>query len=483
MNIKKYLLDGDYIIVNENGSEALVFSDFGKKGLERATTLLQDQIKDKSEIAIYGVLGSVRGIELVIRNVLAFEKITRVFFIGGDIKPFFAFSGIRSLLENGVKDGRIAGFRDMIKEKYGVIPIIDDTRITNDIIGYFKKHIEVIFINSLNDYLKFASSRDRAYSSETNEERKKIARKIREINYNENKSSETLKPKKSPMVGDSIYEETIEEAHKLALLKIMFSGHVVDSQYGKTKEIINLMITVKNPYEEVLSNNQYIDYGKDLVNPRLDSDSYTYGKLICNDNGINQIDAVISRLRNNLYDRANVISLWIPKVHLMQESNQPCLNLIHLLVRNNELNITAYIRSNDIYKAWPLNVAGISYINYHIWKELSDDFPDLRLGMVTTISGSAHIYQHDWNNALKKALTYEKDFVHDKFGYFVISKKGDKRYVAKIYENDGELLGIIEDECPVRLRKKLVRFFSITPEHASYIGEVLGGETSSFMDK
>ena len=125
-----------------------------------------------------------------------------------------------------------------------------------------------------------------------------------------------------------------------------------------------------------------------------------------------------------------------------------------------------------MFKAWTLNIAGLAYVNHYVWNKIKKDFPDLELGFVTTISISAHIYEIDWENAIKKALSYNKDFVPDKLGFFNIYKRENK-YYAEIYDRNKRLLGVLEDSCPERLRKTLIRRFSITTEHAAYIGSVL----------
>ncbi|NPA38800.1 MAG: hypothetical protein GXN99_03340 [Candidatus Nanohaloarchaeota archaeon] len=467
----EWLLEGDYYVSNEQGKDVILFADFGKAGFKRASSKISSVWRSlPQQIAAYGILGSVRGIHLVIRNSLALPNVNRIILVGKEIMPFFSFSAISLLHKNGASSsGRINGFREYVKEIYGMMPLIDDVDLDEDILFYFQKFIELQWINDLSEY---RPKDDKEYYDFKS--REDISKKVRELNVQYNRKKSLFKTRSNVMVGSHIYEESIEDAHKLALMQIMFSGHETDSQYGKTKELINLMITVKNPYDEVFSNKLYEDYGKDLVSPSLESEAYTYGRLLCQYEGFNQIDAIIQRLKNNLEDRAALASLWMPKKHLTDKSNQPCLDLVHVLVRNNKVNLTAYIRSNDMFKAWPVNVAGLAYINHYIWQNLSADYPDLELGYVTTISSSAHIYESDWKQALEKAMSYEKDFVQDKFGYFVLSRES-KTYVAKVYENSGKLLGEVKDECAVSLRKKLVRMFSLTSEHASYIGEVLEG--------
>lgn len=461
-------LEGDYEILNEQGSDVLVFADFGKAGLKRSALKLEE-IKDKSNVAAYGVLGSVRGIHLVVRNTLALKNTINLILVGKEIMPFFSFTAMMLLKQQGIDDrGNIIGFREYIKEKYNMLPLITEVELTKDIVKWFQEHINVVWIDDIKHYNGFNYDKIK-------ENRYKVANIIREKNRKENKSKNKFKVRISDvMVGSHIYEETIEDAHKLALLQILFSGHETDSQYGKTKEIINMMITVKNPYNEVFANKLYENYGKDLVSPSLDSDTYTYGRLLCDYHGFNQINAIIKRLKYNLEDRAALASLWMPQKHLAQKSNQPCLSLVHVLIRNNKINLTAYIRSNDMFKAWPVNVAGLAYVNYYVWDKLKEEYEGLELGYITTISSSAHIYEDDWKSAWKKALNYEKDFIQDKFGYFILGKEGDY-YVAKVYENSGRMLGEIKDRCHISLRKKLNRIFSLTSEHAGYIGEVLEG--------
>ncbi len=466
---KSYFLEGDYEILDEKGNDIILFADFGKAGLKRSSSKISE-LEDKKNIAAYGVLGSVRGIHLVVRNTLALENANNIVLIGREIMPFFSFTGLMLLKQYGIDENKnIMGFQEYVKNNYNMVPLITQVDLDLQTVKWFQDYVNVVWIDDLKHYTSINQQKHK-------EERHKIAELARQKNLKENLEKNKFKVRLSDvMVGSHIYEESIKDAHKLALLQILFSGHETDSQYGKTKEIINMMITVKNPYKEVFENKLYNEYGKDLVNPSLSSDTYTYGKLLCYYNGeFNQIKAIIKRLENNLEDRAALASLWIPQKHLTEKSNQPCLDAVHVLIRNNKVNLTAYIRSNDMFKAWPINIAGLAYVNHYIWEELHKKYEDLELGYVTTISASAHIYEQDWKDAWKLALSYEKDFVQDKFGYFVLSKEG-KEYVARVYENNGRYLGEIKDLCHISLRKKLVRLFSLMPEHASYIGEVLEG--------
>ncbi len=69
----------------------------------------------------------------------------------------------------------------------------------------------------------------------------------------------------------------------------------------------------------------------------------------------------------------------------------PCLDLVNAIVQDNKLFLTCYIRSNDMYRAWPQNAFGLRQI-----QKIIADGVGIKMGKLCIVSNSAHIYERDF---------------------------------------------------------------------------------------
>ena len=119
---------------------------------------------------------------------------------------------------------------------------------------------------------------------------------------------------------------------------------------------------------------------------------YTYGSRLRDFSGINQIDAMVEHLKEALFSRRAVAVTWnVPKD--CKNMNCPCLNLIQALVEE-KLHLTAYLRSNDMFRAWPENALALLFMQQELCEKLGVPKGDLII-----ISNSAHIYSSNWDDA------------------------------------------------------------------------------------
>lgn len=65
-------------------------------------------------------------------------------------------------------------------------------------------------------------------------------------------------------------------------------------------------------------------------------------------------------------------------------------------VRDNKLNVTAVIRSNDLFFGFPANVYQIYILQEYVRKRLGIDTGD-----ITFFSNSAHIFEDNFEDILK----------------------------------------------------------------------------------
>ena len=91
------------------------------------------------------------------------------------------------------------------------------------------------------------------------------------------------------------------------------------------------------------------------------------------------------------------MSLWDVRDH--EKGGSPCLNHIWVRVVENELSLTATLRSNDMFAAWPANAMGLRALQQYIRDQIQERSSyHLKMGPLITISQSAHIYDDTWEN-------------------------------------------------------------------------------------
>ncbi|MFB0560488.1 MAG: thymidylate synthase [Candidatus Lokiarchaeia archaeon] len=119
---------------------------------------------------------------------------------------------------------------------------------------------------------------------------------------------------------------------------------------------------------------------------------YTYGWCLRKRFMFNQLDLI----KNQLSTGKNVAfaQFWNPATDITS-TNPPCINIVLFHKVNSKIHSTVYIRSNDMARAYPDDVAGV----YTVFiTEVSSRFGGRKaMGSLTTISGSAHIYETSIN--------------------------------------------------------------------------------------
>jgi len=196
------------------------------------------------------------------------------------------------------------------------------------------------------------------------------------------------------------------EAWKAALKYIVRKGFdFEDDDKRICREVLNLILTINKPDEyniikpvEILNNFNYWKYPpldeikRVMLGNKLAPDyAYSYGPRIFNfQNSVNQVnDFVIPLLKENKTTRRAIVSIFDPvKDSNMLSSDTPGLIAIDFKLRNNKLNVTAIIRSNDLFFGWPANVYQIFVLQDYIRKQLGVD-----TGTITTFSVSAHLFR------------------------------------------------------------------------------------------
>jgi thymidylate synthase len=126
----------------------------------------------------------------------------------------------------------------------------------------------------------------------------------------------------------------------------------------------------------------------------------------------------------------------------------------------------AYIRTNDMWGAWPLNVAGLRFFQCKLAEELN-----VKVGELSVTSGSAHIYDYaipEIDEYLKSCRAPSLQWDPKGDWWFAIK---DGKFVADHFVR-GELVQTLKADTVDQLERQLRPFVS-NVSHALFLGREL----------
>ena len=257
----------------------------------------------------------------------------------------------------------------------------------------------------------------------------------------------------------------------------------------QVRECVNLVTVVEKedpdqpkmePYFR-FTENYLKEYYDEICTDKIPEGTiYTYGSRFrawdaTTGEKIDQIVDMIEYLKKDTYRKSAVAITWIvedelTRRYLNKDKNSPCINLIQPNIQDGVLHLTVYIRSNDMFRAWPLNAFGLRKLQKIIAEGLGVD-----MGALTTISCSAHIYQDCWEEVKELLKQYHKgtNCFFDTRGYYIISLRQGKIKVQHS-SPDSQLLKEYEGTS-AREVNDMINSSHHTKDHyhASYLGEEL----------
>jgi len=122
---------------------------------------------------------------------------------------------------------------------------------------------------------------------------------------------------------------------------------------------------------------------------------YTYSERI---NYSAQLDNAIAALKEDKHSRRAMIMVFQPEDTIESsgfETRIPCSISYQFLIRNGRLMVLYYIRSNDYFKHFAVDIWLTEAIQSYICEQLKDVYPDLKLGPLNYYAGSFHAYNED----------------------------------------------------------------------------------------
>lgn len=403
--------------------------------------------ENKSKVSAIGQLYSKEGLNYIIRNLFLNPQITKLIVTGNDLS------------------GSVKFFKDFLNDNTGLTAIHAEIPPEKVQIfrTWFKANTAYLTENEVDGWLTQQNKDDSVWIKETVEFPDQAQRE--HIDF----PSET--------VCFRLEDKKIADLWLKVLDRILKFGVNKMSQYGEMqRELVNIttVISDEDPDEPYLPQHLYFNK-QDLENyfPQMMTDhifdgvEYTYGSRLRNFNGINQIKAIIEDLKANNFSRRAIGFTW----DVMKDTGNPkspCLNLINALVQRDQVYMTAYFRSNDMYRAWPQNAFALRKIQKEISQALN-----IKIGKLCIVSNSAHIYERDFLAASEMVNKHKPktECLQDPRGSLVLAVENGK-IIANHFSPDGQFIQKFEGQTATELNNQIFTFISDIL-HALYLGSEL----------
>ena len=226
------------------------------------------------------------------------------------------------------------------------------------------------------------------------------------------------------LVNEIIKEESIDKAWLSWYNKFKENKLSIESRDGNVvAECINAITIIENPTKNVMTNcirklSMRYAIGEMLWymsgNPslkaiqhytkawdRMSDDGETvnsnYGYIIKDVFGFDQYEYCKQLLIKDKNSRQAVIHIKTP-IDTIEKPTKDlnCTVCLQFIIREDKLYCTTYMRSNDLWLGFPYDVFQFTCLQVRMAMEL-----DLEIGSYTHIAGSLHLYERDFEKAIK----------------------------------------------------------------------------------
>lgn len=213
-------------------------------------------------------------------------------------------------------------------------------------------------------------------------------------------------------------------------------------QVGNTRELTNVMIQLKFPDQFSFSHNNrnvvsLVDRGLSLeyllaelvwyfsgdnstkfiskfgsMWERISDDGVTnnsaYGYILKHKHGFDQVETIIELLQKDKNSRRAVLNINEANPNVITTKDEPCTIALQFLIRDNELEATSIMRSNDIWFGFPYDVVFFTALQGYIANRLG-----INSGKFTHVVTSLHLYDKDLPKAcqiiyMNRVLDYKE---------------------------------------------------------------------------
>ncbi|MAG08444.1 hypothetical protein CMO89_03150 [Candidatus Woesearchaeota archaeon] len=193
------------------------------------------------------------------------------------------------------------------------------------------------------------------------------------------------------------------------------------------------------------------------------------GKECCE---IDQLQDMIEVLKRDPKSKNVVAITWHAQDELMRKhKSSPCLVFLQALIHDEKLNLFVFFRSHDMTQGWPENAYGCAAIQKRIADEIG-----VKPGILTITSGSAHIYNHYYQQVEDTLAKFRKQKIdyNDARGNYVIEVKDNNIVLTHVDKESNQELERFEGKTALDIGLKISHVGQIyKTDHAIYLGREL----------
>lgn len=233
-------------------------------------------------------------------------------------------------------------------------------------------------------------------------------------------------------------------AYENILCTLYYHPEYITSPRGqKVHEIIDFTIKLTNPYSSLFKNDRrsskkdylagefewyfsgrndlkfiqrYASFWKDVANDNGTINS-AYGYLIftqLNDYNLCQYEFAINTLINDKDSRQAIMHFNNQSHQYYNNKDLVCTMYSIFNIRDNKLNMTVHMRSNDVILGLPNDIAFFTLLQIQAYHHLKQYHPFLEIGTYTHFVNSLHLYERNFQ-LVREMLSqdFKPDFLID----------------------------------------------------------------------
>lgn len=209
-------------------------------------------------------------------------------------------------------------------------------------------------------------------------------------------------------VGSRLGEHTLELLHQQITLEVPWQREIlvptrnanIAAQIAETMWVLSGRSDVEWLSRYLPRAAEFSDDGKvwrGAYGPRLRN----YGGYPHQDNagriGIDQIRHVVDLLAADRSNRRAVVSIYDPLTDSTPGKDIPCNDFLSFISRDGSLDLSVFVRSNDLIWGW----SGINAFEWSALQEIIAGLLGLKVGSLVFNTTSLHIYDRHWRKAHK----------------------------------------------------------------------------------
>ena len=178
-------------------------------------------------------------------------------------------------------------------------------------------------------------------------------------------------------------------------LSCLYSNKIRSSQYKYIAAEFLWYFSGRNDVDFI---KDYAKFWLNIANPDGTCNS-SYGNLLFTNqtpSGVTQYSWAINSLVNDKDSRQAVLHFNLPIHQYDGNKDFVCTMYGIFQIRNNKLNFTVSMRSNDAILGLPTDVAFFCTLQQQALAHLKMTYPELELGTYTHIANSLHIYENNF---------------------------------------------------------------------------------------